>query len=181
MQEEFLKIAGKQTHTWVEAARTGKAFSGERLIELAREGMENFVHAQKKFLDVIAEETGRATSGKHTNGAGKKMKKTEIAELAQQATESFIAAQKSLFDVAGQQMNVNLKAAGKAMELMRPLPLMPLAELTREGVKSFVDAQKELMGVMLKPQDGHKRASNPVRHARRPVHGVKKQAAAAAG
>jgi hypothetical protein len=85
-----------------------------------------------------------------------------------------------LFDVAGQQMNVNLKAAGKAMELMRPLPLMPLAELTREGVKSFVDAQKELMGVMLKTPDGHKPARNPVRHARRPVRGVKKQAAAAA-
>src|SRR5579864_2259004 len=65
MQQEFLKIAGKQTHTWVEAAKTGKAFDGERLIELAREGMENFVHAQKKFLDVIAEETGKATSGKH--------------------------------------------------------------------------------------------------------------------
>lgn len=173
MQQDFLKIAGKQTHTWMEAAKTGKAFDGERLIEMARDGMENFVHAQKKFLDVIAEETGKATSGKHANGAGKKMKKTEIAELARQATESFLEAQKNLFEVAGRQMNANLKTASKTMELMRPLPLMPLAELTREGVKSFVDAQKELMGVMLKPQNEHKHASKPARHARRPARPTK--------
>jgi len=180
MQQEFLKIAGKQTHTWMEAAKTGKAFDGERLIELAREGMENFVHAQKRFLDVIADETGKATGSKHANGTGKKMKKTEVAELARQATESFVEAQKSLFEVAGRQMNVNLKTASKTMELMRPLPLMPLAELTREGVKSFVDAQKELMGVMLRPRNGHKPISKPARHARRPARPVKGEAARAA-
>src|ERR1700757_4007353 len=47
MQKEFLKIAGKQTHTWVEASKTGKPFETEHLVELARESMENFVKAQK--------------------------------------------------------------------------------------------------------------------------------------
>ena len=61
MQEEFLKIAGKQTHTWVEAAKAGKPFHGEPLMELARDGMENFMKAQKQFLDVIVEETAKAT------------------------------------------------------------------------------------------------------------------------
>lgn len=173
MQHEFLKIASKQTHTWMEAAKSGKQFDGERLIELAREGMEKFVHAQKRFLDVIAEETGKATSGKHANGAGKKTKKTEIAELGRHATESFIEAQKKLFEVAGRQMNVNLKAVGKTVELMRPLPLTPLAELTREGVRSFVDAQKELMEVMVKPRSGHQQASKPAGRQRRPARAAK--------
>jgi hypothetical protein len=62
--------------------------------------MENFVRAQKHFLDVIAEVTAQATGGKKT-GAVKKMKKAELSQLARQATESFIEAQKKLVDVAG--------------------------------------------------------------------------------
>ena len=178
MQQEFLKIADKQTHTWVEATKNGKPYQGEHLLELARESMENFVKAQKEFLDVVAEETAKATSGKHTNGAGKKVKKTELTELAQQATESFIDAGKKLADVAGQQLNSNLKTAGKAAELFTPFPFLPLAELTREGVKSYVDAQKALMDVLVKPAPKH--AAKTVHHAKRPARAAKKHAVAAA-
>ena len=90
MQEEFLKIAGKQTHSWVEAAKAGRPYESDHVVVLAREGMENFVKAQKQFLDVIAEETAKATGGTKTNGAVKQIKKTELSELARQATESFI-------------------------------------------------------------------------------------------
>ena len=64
MQQDFLKIAGKQTHTWVEAAKAGKPYQGEQLVELAREAMDNFVKTQKHFMDVISEETANATNGK---------------------------------------------------------------------------------------------------------------------
>ena len=180
MQQEFLKIAGKQTHTWVEAAKAGKPYHGEHLMELAREGMENFVKAQKQFLDVIAEETSRATGGKRIDGTVRKIKKTELAELARQATESFIEAQKKLFDVAGRQMNSNVKAAGKTLELVRPFPFMPLAELTREGVKSYVDAQKALMDVMLKHRAEHKHEAKTTHRAKRPARPARKPAAVAA-
>ncbi len=74
------------------------------MLGLAKEGMENFVKAQKQFLDLIAEETAKATSGRHFNGAAKKEKKEELTELARQATKSFIDAQKKLADVAGNQL-----------------------------------------------------------------------------
>ncbi|MGA8865699.1 MAG: hypothetical protein WB510_01955, partial [Candidatus Sulfotelmatobacter sp.] len=166
MQQEYLKIVGKQTHTWVEAAKAGKPYQTEHLVDLARESMENFVKAQKHFMDVIAEETAKATGARHTNGA-KKVKKTELAQLARVATESFIDAQKKLVDVAGRQMNASVKTAGKTMELLRPFPFLPLAELTREGVKSYVDAQKELMQVMAKPAGEHQRAHKTERRAKR--------------
>jgi len=175
MQQEYLKIAGKQTHSWVEAAKAGKPYQPEHLVELARESMENFVKAQKHFMDVIAEETAKATGARHTNGA-KKLKKTELAQLARQATESFIEAQKKLVDVAGRQMNASVKTAGKTLELLRPFPFLPLAELTREGVKSYVDAQKELMEVIANPNSEHKRVHKTQRHAKRSA----KAAAAAA-
>jgi len=176
MQQEFLKIAGKQTHTWVEAVKAGKPYQGEHLVELAQEAMEHFVKTQKHFMDVIAEETAKATGGKHTNGV-KKLKKTELTQLARQTTESFIEAQRKLVDVAGRQMNAGVKTAGKTLELLRPFPFLPLAELTREGMKSYVDAQKELMDVMAKRGGNHKPTPKVHHRAKR---SPKKHAAAAA-
>jgi hypothetical protein len=179
MQQEFLKIAGKQTHTWVEAAKAGKPYQAEILAELAHEGMETFVKAQKKFMDVIAEETAKATGGRNSPGV-KKVKKTELAELARQATESFIDAQRKLVDLAGQQMNANVKNAGKALQLLKPFPFVPLTELTREGVKSYVDAQKALMNVMVKPASEHKPTGKTRRHGEAARHAKRHAAAAAA-
>jgi hypothetical protein len=160
MQEEYLKIAGKQTHMWVEAARTGKPLPGRApLVSLAREGMENFAKAQKQFLDVIAEETAKVTGGKHT--AIKKIKKTDLSKLARQAAELFIHTQEKMVEVAGKQMNVNVKTTGKTLELLRPLP-------------------KTLMDAMVKPTGEHKRAAKPVHRGKAPAAPGKKKAAAAA-
>ena len=178
MQEEFLKIAGKQTHTWVEAAKAGKPYETEHVVGLAREGMENFVKAQKQFLDVIIEETAKATGEKRTNGV-KKVKKTELSELARKATESFIEAQKKLVEVAGKQVNENVKTAGKSLELLRPFPFVPLAEMTREGVKSYVDAQKALMDVVVKPVVEYKHVDKPLRRGHKGARGKKAAVAVA--
>lgn len=160
MQEEFLKIAAKQTDTWVEVAKTGKPLPGRAsLVNLARESMENFVKAQKQFLDVIAEETAKATGGKRTTI--KKIKKAELSQLTRQATESFITAQRKMLDVAGKQMNANVKTAGKTLELLRPLP-------------------KTLMDAMVKPTGEHKGAVKPTSRGKKPTAHGRKQAAAAA-
>jgi len=177
MQEEYLKIAGKQTHTWVASAKAGKPYQPEQLVDLAREGMETFVKAQKQFLDVVAEETAKATSGKHTNGAGKKAKQTDLSELAHKATESFMEAQKRLVDVAGRQVNAHMKTAGKTMELLRPFPFLPVSELTREAVKSYVDAQKALMEVVVKSPNAPKAAPKAEHHVRKPMKKAKATAA----
>jgi hypothetical protein len=180
MQQEFLKVAGKQTETWVDAAKAGKPYQPELLLDLAREGMENFVKAQKHFLDIIAEETSKAVGGRRTDGAFKKIKKTELADLARKTTESFIDAQKKMVDLAGVQMNANVKTAGRTLQLLRPFPLIPLTELTREGVKSYVDAQKALMDAVVKPAGERVRVGRAVRRVRKPATRMKKVAAAAA-
>ncbi|HXJ90317.1 MAG TPA: hypothetical protein VMS18_26130 [Candidatus Binatia bacterium] len=173
MQEEFLKTADKQTHTWVDAAKAGKPYQPEQFIDLARESMESFVEAQKQFLDVISEETARATGVKHANVSGKKIKPTELPELARKSTDAFIEAQKRLVEVAGRQLNANVKTTGKAMELLQPFPFLPLNDLTREVVKSYVDAQKALMDVMIKHPNGAKTSERARRPARRPVRRAK--------
>jgi len=181
MQEEFLKVAGKQTHTWTEAAKAGKPYETEHLMGLAREGMQNFVKAQKQFLDIIAEESAKVGGAKHKAGTIKKIKKTELSELARRATESFIDAQKKLVDIAGKQINANVKTAGTTLELLRPFPFVPFTEVTREAVKSYVDAQKALMDAVVKPVREHKHPAKRARHARKTTaHGKKHETSVAA-
>jgi hypothetical protein len=130
-------------------------------------------------MDVIADETAKATGAKHSNGF-KKIKKTELTALARQATETFIDAQRKLVDLAGQQMNANVKMASKSLELLKPFPFVPFTELTREGVKSYVDAQKALIDVMIKPAGEHKHAGTAKHHrAKATTRHAKKHAAAA--
>jgi hypothetical protein len=173
MQQEFLKIASKQTHTWLTAVKAGKAFDGEGLVEVAREAMETFVHAQKKFLDVIAEETSKATNGKEPS---RRAKKTELSELAKEATDAFIEAQKKIIDVAGKQVNAQMKAANRTLNLIAPFPFIPIPDLTREGVKNFVSAEKALIDtVMHRPEP--KRASKATPRRKRAGRTIKVEAA----
>jgi len=167
MQEEFLKIAGKQAHTWVAAAKAGRPYESEHLIALAQEGVENYMKAQKQFLDIITEEAANATAGKRANGGLKKNKKVELSDMARQATEAFIDAQKKLLDVAGKQMNANVETVGKSFDLLKPFPFLPVTELTREAVRSYVDAQKALMDVMVKAPGKPKPAAKVQRRGKR--------------
>jgi len=177
LQQDFLKMASKQTHTWLTAVKAGKPFDAGNLVEMAREAMDEFVHTQKKFLDVIAEETTKATSGKEPV---QKRKKTELSKMAEQATDAFIAAQKKLMDVAGQQVNASMKAAGRAVNMIAPFPFIPVPDLTREGVKRFVTAEKELIDtVMQRPDTKHTTKTPAHRTRKRPVRTIKVEAATA--
>jgi len=171
LQQDFLKMASKQTHTWLTAVKAGKPFDPENLVEMAREAMDHFVHTQKKFLDMVAEEATKATSGKeHT----KKMKKTEIAEMAKEATDAFIEAQKKLMDVAGQQVNAGMRAAGRAVNMIAPFPFITIPDLTREGVKNFVTAEKAMIDtVMHRPETKHTTKTTAHRTRKRPVRTIK--------
>jgi hypothetical protein len=169
MQQDFLATTSTQTLHWLEAVKAGKGYQNTHLIDLAREGMETFVESQKKFLDVIAQETAKVASGKDHHE--KTVKKTELSKLAGEATNSFIDAQKKLLDVMGQQMNVNLRAATRTMDLLSPSRFLPMANVTGEGVKNFVAAEKALIESMVKPRRGphvvgktERRPSRPVRH-----------------
>jgi hypothetical protein len=180
MQQDFMKIARKQSHTWMEAAKSGKAFHGESLLDLAREAMDNFVKAQKHFLDVIVEETAIATGSKKAKAGLKKIKKAELSQMARQATESLIDAQKKLVEIAGKQMNANMKTASRSVELLRPFHIVPLSELTREGVKAYANAQKALMEVVAKPAGEHNALGKLAHHAKKAAQAKKEKAKAAA-
>ena len=119
MHQHLLTMAARQTDEWIDATKSGEPFEGIHLGALARESMETFVRSQKKFLDVLAEETAHAT-GNDTNGKHAAARKTELAELARQSAEAYIDAQKKLLDVAAQQLKVNAKTAREAIRTTLP-------------------------------------------------------------
>jgi hypothetical protein len=150
MQQHFLTMMARQADEWIDSAKSGEPFEGIHLVAMARESMENFVRSQKKFLDVLAEETANAT-GKGTNGkAHSGAKKTELTELARQSAEAYIDAQKKLLDVAAQQLKVNAKTAREAIGALNPLPMETLGGLARHTVDGFVESQEALINLVVK-------------------------------
>jgi hypothetical protein len=147
MQQEFLTSTSKQTLHLLDSVQTGTSISGGPLVELAREGMENFVRANEKFLDVLAQEAVRATGGKAPGGVRKK----ELSKLAHEASDLFIDAQKKVLDVVGQQMNVNLNAATQAVENLSQAGLASITEMPAKAVQSFIEAEKSLLQKLTEP------------------------------
>jgi len=163
MQLEYLKNAGKQVHERLAAVKAGEEYDGDTLVELARGGLENFVHAQKKFLHLLSEEAAKMTSGKEVTVS--KARKTEMTKLAQEATDTFVEAQKKLMDVAARQIHVTLKAAGTAAKMMPTVPYREIPDLTREGFRSFVEAEKAVIeSVTRRPE--HKKTVKPTARKR---------------
>jgi hypothetical protein len=154
MQQHLLTLAARQADEWIDATRNGEPFEGLQLAALARESMETFVRSQKKFLDVLAEETahatGKDTNGKETNGKAH-ARKTELTELARQSAEAYIDAQKKLLDVATQQLKVNAKTAREAIGAMNPLPVETVGELLKHTVAGLVESEQEFLNVVMKP------------------------------
>ena len=120
------------------------------MAELGRAAMETFVRSQKKFLDVLAEETAHAT-GEHNGTKAASKKHAEFAELAREGAEAFIDAQKKLLDIAAQQLAVEVKGAREAAEAIRPLPAALMSGVARRAVDSFVDAQKAVLDLVGRP------------------------------
>jgi hypothetical protein len=150
MQQELLTTASKQTLDWIEPEKRRKRDRAAQLTDWAREGVDIFAKAQKNFMEALAQESARATSGKHEH-ASELVKKSELKVLAREAGNAFIEAQKRLLDVMGQQMNVNVDAAAEVAKLIATPRLVPMATRAREGVKSFLEPETAFIGSLVKP------------------------------
>ena len=149
MQQDFLTLTSKQTLQWLEAVQAGKPYQSKHLVELAQEAMAKFVHAHRKLLDVLTQETVKATSGK--SEPHKPAKKTDAAKLAREASALLIDAQKKVLDVVGQQMNTNLNTATQAVKTLSPARLASVTELPVRAAKTFFEGEKAWLQTLIEP------------------------------
>jgi hypothetical protein len=160
MQQDFLTLFSKHAQRRLQAGMTADTAC---VTEATRDAMEHFVRTQKKFLDVLIQDGAKAK-------AGDAKKKTEVTKLAREAADAFIDTQKKLLDLAGQQVNVNLQAAGRTVDMMRSLRPLPLPNISGEQVKDFIDAEKALLESIVKPKPGSApKAAAKKRPARKPA------------
>jgi hypothetical protein len=183
MQQNFLVLASKRSQGWLNKSEGSKNKEENRLIGIAGEVMEEFVSTQKKFLKVISEETSAPMDEKKVHAG--KPNTVELAELGRNAAGAFIDAQKKLLDLAGQQVNVNMQTATRALKLKTPIRLLPVADMAGESVKSFVDAEKALLNSMTKSrthaEETEKKQESAKPAARRPKVVAARPKAARAG
>lgn len=172
MQHDLLTATTRQTMKWIESEKSGKDERSTRLMELAKEAVETFTHAQEKFLEVVEQESGKVTGRKPAHHE-EAVKKTEVAVLAREAANAFIEAQKRLLDVMSQQINVNLAMSAKSLEMVSPARLVPTANLTEEGVKNFFKTESALIGSLMNPRKakpvGRAKQGRNHRKQRKPV------------
>ena len=159
MHQHFLSMAARQADEWIDSTKSGEPFEGIQVSTLARDTMEHFVRSQKKFLDVLAEETAHAT-GKNTHTKAGAAKRTELTELARQSAEAYIDAQKKLLDVAMQQLKVNAKTAGETVQAL--LPVKTIDQLAHHSVDGLVESQKAILDLVVK-QPGQAKAHEAAR------------------
>ncbi len=163
MQQRFLTHASKRTQALIQETDDTKIKDSNILVGLASDAMDQFIAAQKEFLDVLSEETVENGKKQYI----KKADREELSKLAREAADSFINAQKKLLDLVGQQVNVNTQAASRALDLKMPIRFMPVADIAGESVKSFVDAEKALVDSMMKTR-AHVEVAAPKAHRTTP-------------
>jgi len=98
-QKEFLDVVAEEAANTTEGAPTTHGKKTE-LTELAREGAEAFIDAQKKLLDVAAQQVAvNLKVARKTMDVMNPLPQATLADLTRQTVDGFVAAQKSLLDL----------------------------------------------------------------------------------
>jgi hypothetical protein len=103
-----------------------------------RQGVDNFLAAQKRFLEVAESQTEAAVNDYKE---GKPMDSSRLAELAKEGMRTFAENQKKFLDTVTEQIGTKKTNGVPAEEKKRA----DLFEMARLGVDSFIEAQKRLL------------------------------------
>jgi hypothetical protein len=149
MQKKYLQMVEEQSHAVVAAIKDGTPYEGKNLGEVAREGLANFVHTQKRFLDLLTDVTRVDADGKGHKGI-KAADRRKLVALAKDGMDKLVDSQKKLLEVATRQIDGGV---GTFKEMVRssPEPSTTLGESMRRGVENLIQAQKSLLDVAMKP------------------------------
>ena len=122
-QKKFLDAVAEESAHATEGTHNGKHARKTELTELARQATEAFIDAQKKLLDVAAQQV--AVNVKVTRETMKKLNPVppfKFADVAKNTVDSFVAAQKALLDVMAKPVRGTAAPEPVAHKAKRPVP-----------------------------------------------------------
>jgi len=148
-QKILLDLAAEENGLVLQGVRDGLGLTGTpaRMTDAIREGVDEFVGMQKKFLDMVDAQAhamvGVITEGKPYEG------KT-VAEVTRQSLENFVHTQEKFLELVTEAAGIGDGGEKK----LKPLPHRKVSATVQESVDKFVEAQKKLLDVASKQIEG---------------------------
>jgi len=145
-QKILLDLAAEENGLMLQGVRDGLGLTGTPALmtDAIREGVDEFVGMQKKFLDMVDAQAHAAveviTEGKHFEAKS-------VAEVTREGLENFVHTQQKFLDLV-------TDAANGTHKVLKPAPHKKVTATVQDSVDKFVEAQKKLLDVAAKQIDG---------------------------
>ena len=141
-QKILLDLVAEENGLVMQGVRDGLGLTGTPALmtDAIREGVDEFVGMQKKFLDLV-DTQAKAAVGSITEG--KPYEGKSMAEVTRQGLENFVHTQQKFLELV-----TEAAGAGKgSQKALKPAPHRKVSATVQESVDKFVDAQKKLLDV----------------------------------
>jgi hypothetical protein len=138
-QRQMLDVAARQNAILSEGLQPGLASTPvSGLAEVVHQGLDNFIMAQKEFLNIIQTQADGAVND---FGEGKRFETGRLAELAREGTRNFLESQKKFLDIVEEQLTTKKKPAAGNGKGRR----VDLFEMGKKSVDALIEAQQRLL------------------------------------
>jgi hypothetical protein len=139
-EQVILDVVARQNSILAEGLKPHVAGTAvEGLAEVVRQGLDNFINAQKQFLDILEAQADGATADFEE---GKRFDTGRLAEAAREGTRNFLHSQKKFLDIveeellAGKEPSKASDNGGKSVDVF---------EMAKKSVNGFIEAQQRLL------------------------------------
>jgi hypothetical protein len=139
-EQVILDVVARQNTVVAEGLKPG--FSGtpvEGLAEVVRQGLDNFVIAQKQFLDILEAQADGITEDFEE---GKRFDTGRLSEIARDGMRNFLHSQKKFLDIVEEQL-VGKKGRSKAAP--DGPDSVDIFDMAKNSVNAFIEAQQRLL------------------------------------
>jgi len=155
-QKILLDLAAGENALLQAGIKEGLGLSGvpAALTDAWRDGVNAFVGMQKKFLDMVNNQSQAAITAFKE---GKPFEGKNLGEVARESVENFVHTQKKFLDLVTDVTHAETN--GKARKGAKPAAQVKLTELAKDGMDKFVDSQKKLLDLATNQIEGAMKAA----------------------
>jgi hypothetical protein len=140
-QRQMLELIARQNaivSDGLKPALAGTPVDG--LSKVIHQGFDNFLSAQKQFLNIVQSHTEAALTDL---GDGKRLQTARLADAARECTRNFLDSQKKFLEIVEQELATKKETPAKeAKPAAREVDLL---EMAKKSVDSLVKAQQALL------------------------------------
>jgi Asp-tRNA(Asn)/Glu-tRNA(Gln) amidotransferase C subunit len=151
-QKILLDLAAEENALMLYGVRDGLGLTGTAaaMTDAMREGVQEFVHMQKKYLDMVGKQSQAAVA---VITEGKPFEGKNLAEITRESVENFVHTQKKFLDLVTEVTHAETNGK-KGPKAHKPEARKKIAELAKQGMEKFVESQKELLDLATKQIEG---------------------------